>query len=151
MTYTQPPSGLPDPDLQPEFYADTTLKRFLAWVVDTILITLICIVAIPLTAFVGLFFFAGLFLIVNLIYRIVTITRHSATPGMRLMAIEFRDRTGARFDLTTASLHTLLYMGMASVVILQVISIILMLAGSRGQGLHDHLLGTAAINRPDTA
>ena len=148
MTHTDPIWGLPDPEMQPDFYADTTIKRFFAWIVDTVLIALICLLVIPFTAFVGLFFFAGLYMLVSLVYRIVTVANGSATLGMRLMAIELRDRTGQKLDLPTAAAHTILYMIMMSLFVLQAISIILMLTGSRGQGLHDHILGTAAINRP---
>lgn len=147
MTATHAPWALPDPDLHPEFYADTVMKRFFAWVVDSVLITLLSLLAIPLTAFVGLFFFAGLFVLVGLVYRIASLARWSATPGMRLMAIELRTRDGARLDLPLAALHTILYMMMAALVVVLAGSIILMLTGARGQGLHDHLLGTAAINR----
>ena len=139
--------GLPDPDLYPEIYADTVTKRFFAWIVDTIAITLISILAIPFTAFLGLFFFAGLFVLVSLVYRTASLARWSATPGMRLMAIEIRARDGGPLDLPTAALHTIGYLVMSALVILQAISVILMLTSARGQGLHDQLLGTAPINR----
>jgi len=139
--------GLPDPDLYPELYADTVVKRFFAWIIDTIAVTLISIVAIPFTAFVGLFFFAGLFVLVNLVYRIASLARWSATPGMRLMAMEIRARDGGPLDLPTAALHTIGYLVMAALVVLQAVSIILMLTSARGQGLHDQLLGTAPVNR----
>ncbi|PWR04651.1 hypothetical protein DKT77_00125 [Meridianimarinicoccus roseus] len=147
MTHTDAADALPDPDFHPEFYADTTIKRFVAWLVDTVLITLITLLAIPLTAFIGLFFLAGLYLLVGLVYRTVSLTRWSATPGMRLMAVELRQLNGARFDLGMALLHTGAYMVMMTIFVLQAISIILMMTGSRGQGLHDHLLGTAALNQ----
>lgn len=147
MIQTDAPWGLPDPDDHPEFYSDTTTKRFFAWLIDTVLITLISLVAIPFTAFVGLFFFAGLFLIVSLVYRVASLANWSATPGMRLLSVEMRTRSGDRFDLPTAFLHTGAYMVMMAVFVLQAVSIILMITGSRGQGLHDHLLGTSAINR----
>lgn len=145
MHHTLP--GLPDPDLHPEIYADTVVKRFFAWIVDTIAITLISIVAIPFTAFVGLFFFAGLFVLVGLVYRIASLARWSATPGMQLMAMEIRASDGRPLDLPTAALHTIGYMVMSALVILQAVSIILMLTSGRGQGLHDQLLGTAPVNR----
>lgn len=147
MTPLNPYWGLPDPDTHAEFYADTSMKRFVAWIVDTVVILLISIIAIPFTAFVGLFFFAGLFTVVSLIYRIVTIANWSATPGMMLMAIEFRNNRGERFDLGTATLHTILFNVMSWLFVLQFVSIILMMTGARGQGLHDLVLGTAAINR----
>ena len=67
---------------------------------------------------------------------------------MRLMAIEFRDRTGRRFDLATAFLHTLGYTLTIATLLLQVLSIGLMLTSARRQGLSDLVLGTVAINRP---
>ncbi|MEV8466751.1 RDD family protein [Fluviibacterium sp. DFM31] len=139
--------GLPDPDTHGDFYADTTIKRFFAWLVDTILILGLSLLAIPFTAFTGLFFFGFLFLAVGLVYRIWAMSSRSATPGMRLMAIEFRNSRGERFDTATATLHVLMFYFMTTFFVLQIISIILMLTSSRGQGLHDMLLGTAAINR----
>ena len=147
MSDTTSPSGLPDPEMHAEFYADVTTKRFLAWVIDTILTVLICAVIVPFTAFTALFFLPALYLVVNLIYRIVTLAGRSATPGMRFMAIEFRDREGKRFDAGYATLHTLGYAFSVAVAPLQLVSIVLMLISPRGQGLTDHVLGTAAVNR----
>lgn len=143
---TQRP-GLPDPDLQAEFYADIPLKRLLAFIVDTILIVAITILLIPLTAFTALFYLGFLGLVVSFAYRTLTLASRSATPGMRLMAIEFRCHNGERFDLGTAFVHTLLFSVSMSMVLPQVISIILMLVSERRQGLSDMLMGTAAINR----
>lgn len=139
--------ALPDPDTAPEFYADVPLKRFIAWVVDAFLIALLTAIAVPLTAFTGLFFLPVLYMIVGFGYRWLTIASRSATPGMRLAAIEFRTASGNRFDGFTAGLHTLGYVVSVSVFPLQIVSIVLMLTSARRQGLTDHLLGTAAINR----
>ena len=147
MMPTDPLWGLPDPDAAPEFYSDVAMKRLFAWIVDSILILLLSILVLPLTAFTGIFFFAGIYLTVALAYRIVTIARYSATPGMLLTAIELRRSDGSRFDAPTAMLHTVLYMFFITVFFLQAISVVLMLLNPRGQGLHDMLLGTAALNR----
>ncbi len=151
MTFTDRPTdplwGLPDPDTHGGFYSGTSSKRLVAWIVDTILIVMISLVAIPLTAFVGLFFFALLFLGASFIYRTASIAAWSATPGMILMGIELRNARGERFDAGTAAAHTMLYLVMMSFFVLQAVSILLMLLNARGQGLHDMLLGTAAINR----
>jgi uncharacterized RDD family membrane protein YckC len=140
-------SGLPDPDRHAEFYADVPVKRFIAWILDGIAILLLALLAVPFTAFTALFFFPLLWLLVGLVYRIVTIANWSATPGMRMMAIEFRTGSGARFDLQTAALHTLGYTVSMAAFPLQAVSIVLMLTTPRGQSLPDHMLGTAAINR----
>jgi uncharacterized RDD family membrane protein YckC len=141
-------STLPDPDHQAEFYADVPIKRALAWVVDSILIAIITMVVVPFTLFLSLFFLPLLYLTISFLYRTISLARNSATPGMRLMAIEFRDRTGARFDLGTAFLHTLGYTLTISTLLPQVLSMGLMLTTARGQGLTDLVLGTVAINKP---
>ena len=138
---------LPDPEYQAEFYADVPVKRALAWVVDTLLIAALTMLVVPFTAFVGLFFLPALYLAVGFLYRTVALTRNSATVGMRLMAIEFRDRSGRRFDLGTAVLHTLGYTLTIGTLLPQLLSIGLMLTTARGQGLTDIVLGTVAINR----
>jgi len=138
---------IPDPDTQPEFYADVPTKRLVAWVIDTIIVAAICLLILPFTAFAGLFFFPVLMLTVGLAYRVITIARGSATWGMRLAAIEFRTLSGRRLDLGLAFLHTLGFTVSCAFVVLQVASIVLMLTTPRAQGLTDHLLGTVALNR----
>jgi len=138
---------IPDPLSQPDFYADVPAKRLIAWVADTVLVALICLLILPFTAFTGILFFPALMLVVGFAYRVVTLARGSATWGMRLTAIEFRTLSGARFDLTLAFLHTLGFTVSCAFFPLQVVSIVLMLTTARGQGLSDHLLGTVALNR----
>jgi len=141
-------TALPDPDLHAEFYAGVAAKRGLAWVVDTLLTVLITALIVPFTAFTALFFLPFLYLVVNALYRWLSLSSGSATPGMRLMAIEFRRFDGARFDTGTAFLHTMGFLISFSMVIPQVVSGALMLFGGRGQGLSDLVLGSVAINRP---
>ncbi len=139
--------GLPDPVLKPEFYADVPTKRLLAWVVDTVLIMILCTVLIPFTAFTALFFLPVFYVVLGFAYRVVTLAGGSATLGMRLMAIEFRTNDGQRLDLPLAVLHTLGFSFSISMVPVQVISVALMLTTPRGLGLTDLVLGTAVVNR----
>jgi uncharacterized RDD family membrane protein YckC len=138
---------LPDPFSQPQFYDGVPAKRLFAWIVDTVLIVLICLAILPFTAFTGLFFFPFLMLVVGFAYRVVTLANGSATWGMRLMAMELRTQHGERFDLGTAFAHTLGYSISVAMFPAQIVSIILMLTTVRGQGLTDHVLGTVALNR----
>lgn len=138
---------IPDPIAQPEFYADIPLKRLIAFGVDTALIVAICLLIVLFTAFTGLLIFPFLLLSVGFVYRVATIANHSATWGMRLVAIEFRTGSGEKFDLTLAFLHTLGLTISLTLPFLQVISVVLMLTGPRAQGLTDHILGTVALNR----
>ena len=138
---------IPDPQVQPEFYADIQKKRLLAWVVDCVLIGLTVALIVPFTAFVGLFFLPVMFLVVGFLYRWMTLAGGSATWGMRLMSVEMRDGYGRRFDGGTAFLHTLGYSNSLAFPVLQIISVIMMVMGPRAQGLTDNVLGTVAINR----
>ncbi len=138
---------LPDPETQPQFYNAVPAKRLLAWFVDTILIGFLTMIAIPFTAFTGLFFLPVLFLVLGFAYRYATIAIGSATWGMAFAGIELRREDATRFDGTAAFLHTLGYTLSVSIPVLQLISVVLMLTSARGQGLTDHVLGTTAINR----
>jgi hypothetical protein len=140
-------NALPDPDYQAEFYAGVAAKRGFAWVVDTVLTVIITALIVPFTAFTALFFLPLLYLTVNMAYRWITITNGSATLGMRLAAIEFRRADGQLFDGGSAFLHTLGYALSMAFVLPQILSVAMMLLGSRGQGLTDIVLGTVAMNR----
>lgn len=138
---------LADPITQPQFYRDVAGKRFMAWIVDTVLIGIVCLLILPFTAFLATFFLLGLYAVVGFMYRTITLATGSATWGMRLMAIEIRDNSGARLDLGQAFLHTLGYTISWAFAPLQLISIVLMATSNRGQGLSDIVLGTAALNK----
>ena len=140
-------SGLPDPNRAAEFYQDVPLKRLIAWGIDTLMTGLITLIIVPFTAFTALFFLPFLYLVVNFIYRSITMARHSATPGMRLVSIEMRNFRGERLDSFTAILHCLGYAVSVGMVFPQIITIILICITPRAQGLTDLVLGTAAINR----
>jgi len=140
--------SLPDPATQPEFYQGVVLKRGLAWVFDAILIGILSALVLPFTALTGIFFFPGLMLVMGFFYRWFSLAGGSSTWGMRLMSIELREADGGRLSGSTAFWDTAGYTFSILVAPLQLISVLLMLVTSRGQGLSDHVLGTAAINRP---
>ncbi len=146
-TNTRRPSGLPDPEYHAEFYADVPAKRLLAWFVDTLIIAIMVGVLTLLGFLIPLFFLPLLFAVVGFLYRWCTIASRSATPGMRFMAIELRNRDGQPLDGGTAFLHTAGYTFSVITVPLQLISVVMMLMTARRQGLTDIILGTAAINR----
>ncbi len=148
MSATMTETHLPDPIAQAEFYAGVPFKRFLAWVIDILVIGLISAVIATLPLFIGWFFYPFIFLVLSFVYRIATITSGSATWGMRLFNIELRNRQGQHLDGAEALIHTTGYMIASAFFIPQLISLILMLISERGQGLHDLLCGTAAINKP---
>jgi uncharacterized RDD family membrane protein YckC len=144
--------GLPDPELDPQFYEGVLSRRLVAWVVD---VMLILAVGVPLAIVFGLatlgLGFAVFPLIVagtGFLYRTITIAGGSATWGMRLVGIELRRHDGSRFDFVTALLHTTLYTVAMGMVLVQMASVIAMLGTRHGQGLPDLVLRTTAINPP---
>lgn len=140
-------SLLPDPTRQPEFYDAVPTKRLIAWIVDTVIILGLAVLTVLLTAFVGLFIWPFLYLAIGFAYRVVTIANGSATLGMRFAGIELRDAYGGALDMGQAIAHTAGYTISLSLPILQVISVVMMLTGARGQGLTDAFLGTVMLNR----
>lgn len=139
--------GLPDPDSQPEFYADIPVKRVIAWLIDAVVVGVISAIIVPFTAFTALFFFPALLVIVSVIYRTWTLTAGSSTWGMRLTGLEMRTRAGTRLDGGTALVHTVLYTIFNAIFLPQLASLLLILMTRRSQNLTDVILGTAAINK----
>ncbi|AXT34484.1 RDD family protein [Phaeobacter sp. LSS9] len=140
-------TALPDPDYQADFYQFVASKRLFAWLIDSVLITLLASVAVVFTAFTGLFIWPLLYLVIGFIYRAVTIAAGSATWGMVIAGIELRDLSGRKLDGQGALLHTAGYSISMAFPVLQVISILMMLMSARGQGLTDTVLGTVMLNR----
>ncbi|MBL4810777.1 MAG: RDD family protein [Rhodobacteraceae bacterium] len=141
-------SALPDPARRPDFYEGVPAKRGAAWGIDMVITAAMAIMALPFTAFTGLFFFPFLMAVIGFFYRWITISAGSATLGMRIMGIELREADGGRLSSGTALFHTLGYMVSFMAAPLQLLSIGLMFGTQRGQGLSDLVLGTTAINRP---
>jgi uncharacterized RDD family membrane protein YckC len=144
---TQFSENHPDPIRAPQFYSSVPSKRLIAWIIDIAVTILMTLLFIPFTAFIGLFFFPVLAMLIGFAYRTLTIASSSATWGMRMMSIELRDARGERFDFGQALVHTLGYSFSFAFVLIQFVSVILMLGSARGQSLIDLALGSVMINR----
>ncbi len=145
--------ALPDPRQHAGFYDSVPTKRLLAWIIDLV-ITAALAAALSLPALIlGVVLILPLLLIplfwcfTGFLYRWWTISSGSATWGMRMMAIELRDRDGLRLDGQTAFLHTAgTYLSFA-ISPLQLVSVAAMVLSERRQGLTDMVLGTVMLNR----
>ncbi|MBP7001574.1 RDD family protein [Amaricoccus sp.] len=144
--------GLPDPDRDRQFYDGVLGRRFVAWIVDVVVILAI---GVPLalafgllTLGFGLALFPMILFGVGILYRAATLASASATWGMRLMGVEFRRHDGARLDGGVALMQTLVYAFCVAVAPLMLVSALMMALTRYGQGLPDLLLRTAMINRP---
>jgi uncharacterized RDD family membrane protein YckC len=144
--------GLPDPNTAPQFYEGVAVKRLVAWLIDSLgilgMTLVVWLFGTILTLGFGFFLFGFLYIAIAVIWRAGSIARTSATPGMLLMAIELRNNAGNRLEPGPAVLHTLLYLVLFAFGITVVATMVAMAVTPRRQGLHDLLLGTAAINRP---
>jgi len=144
--------GLPDPEIDRQFYEGVPTRRFVAWLLDVALVLLVSVpVALLLTIFtlgMALPLFPLVIAGTGFTYRVMTLAGGSATLGMRLMGLEFRRADGNHFDLGTAVMHTTLYLVCLSFVFLQAISCITIATTSYRQSLPDMILRTTAINRP---
>lgn len=149
MSSTDHPSTarLPDPHYDRAMYQDVPAKRLIAWIIDVVVISVIVGFLVMMSVFTALLFLPLVFASVSFFYRWMCLSGGSATLGMYVMAIELRTMQGARFDRSTALLHTLGYMISVVTVPLQLVSVAMMAMGRRGQGLTDTVLGTVAINR----
>ncbi|SOH94546.1 RDD family protein [Monaibacterium marinum] len=145
--YRRSPTGLPDPQTEPQFYDGVAGKRLMAWIFDIVLITALWFVFGILTLGLG-WLLLPFWAVISFIYRTLTISGRSATWGMRMMGIEFRDGFGQRFGMGQALVHTGLYTVSLMFVATQLISVVLMAGTARGQALHDIPLGSTAINSP---
>lgn len=144
---SEPVSHLPDPEFQYEFYVNVSSKRAFAWVIDFGISIALTVPALLMTFFIGFFFLPLLLFVVTFLYRWWTIANGSATWGMRLMAIELRNAWGQDLDSSQAFMHTLIYTICFTIFPLQLVSIVLMAIGQKGQGIPDNLLGTVMLNR----
>ncbi|MCJ7873609.1 RDD family protein [Marinovum sp. 2_MG-2023] len=140
-------AALPDPQYQPEFYADISPKRLMAWLIDVGMILGMTLLILPFTAFIGLFFLPFLYASIGFVYRVLTIAGSSGTLGMRVMSVELRTASGNRMDIGSAFLHTLGYYLSFGMALAQLASVVLMLTSERGQSLTDMVLGTVMLNR----
>ncbi|MGI3165630.1 RDD family protein [Pseudooceanicola sp. 200-1SW] len=143
-----PAHPLPDPDHVPALYQGVAVKRGLAWLVDMALILFLSALTIPFTAFLSLFFFPAMVLLVGFFYRLFTVASGSATWGMRLFGISLRTLDGAPLSGQEALLHVLGYTVSLAISPLQLVSAILMCVTPYGQGLTDMVLNTTAVNDP---
>ena len=141
-------TGLPDPEMDSQFYEKVPTRRLVAWVFDGIITFGMTFLISVLTIGLGFFIFPLIWLVIGLIYRTATIANKSSTWGMRMVGIEFRDKDGQKLSTGLSLAHTLIFTIGTGFFIVQIVSIVLILTSRYGQSVQDMILGTTAINRP---
>jgi uncharacterized RDD family membrane protein YckC len=144
--------GLPHPVHDARFYRGVPMRRLLAFLIDSMATLLI---GVFVALLFGLVTFGVGFVVMlpvmggtGIAYRVLSLARWSATPGMLMTGIELRRRDGHLFEVGDALVHTLLFALLTMTGFLLILSAVFMVIGPMGRGLHDMVLGTTAINRP---
>lgn len=144
-----------DPRTQPELFEGILTRRFFAFLVDLLMISLPVVLATIFIAIFGVVTLGlgwGLFWLLSPASAIWAIVYygaslggpHSATLGMRLMGIQMRTWTGAPSYFVLGAAHAVLYW--ASVSLLTPAVLLVALFNSRRRLLHDIVLGTVVVN-----
>jgi uncharacterized RDD family membrane protein YckC len=146
-----------DPAANPELFQGVLARRFIAFVIDIIIIMLPVAFAAVFIFFLGLVtFFLGwaLFwllypgtIIWALVYCGSTLgSPASATLGMRLMDLEMRTWYGAPAYFVLGAVHAIVFW--VTISVLTPLVLVVGLLNERQRLLHDILIGTVVINNP---
>jgi uncharacterized RDD family membrane protein YckC len=132
-------------------YSGVLSRRVFAFIIDYLIVLLLCIPAAVIVFFLGIItlglgfmLYPALFVIVALLYFGMTLGGPSqASPGMRAMGITLMRMDGRRMDFMTAMVHTVLFW-----LINSVLTPLILLAGlftEKSRLVHDMLLGTVVV------
>lgn len=150
-------SDMPDARTRPELFRGVLTKRFFAFLIDLVILSLPVILAVIFIAIFGVVTLGlgwTLFWLVSplsvlwalLYYGLSLGGPHSATVGMRTLGLEMRTWNGEPGYFLIGVAHAVLYW--LSVSILTPFIVIVGLFNGRRRLLHDIILGTVMINTP---
>jgi uncharacterized RDD family membrane protein YckC len=154
-----PPGGIQphafDPRTQPELFRGVLTRRFFAFLIDLVLLSIPIILAVVFIAVFGvitlglgwmLFWLVSPFSIVwALLYYGASLGGpHSATVGMRVMDLQMRTWYGEPSYFVLGAAHALLFW--VSISFLTPFIVLIGLFSGRRRLLHDIVLGTVVIN-----
>ena len=146
---------LANPMIEAELYQGVLTRRFLAFLVDVVIISLPVVLATVFIAVFGVVTLGlgwALFWLISPASAIWAIVYygaslggpHSATPGMRLLGIQMRTLNGARGYFLLGAAHAVLYW--LSVSFLTPFVVLVGVFNRRRRLLHDFVLGTVVVN-----
>ncbi|RZA11028.1 MAG: RDD family protein [Proteobacteria bacterium] len=148
---------MPSSAARPELYRGVLTKRFFAFLIDLMILSLPIVLAsifIALFGFVTLGLGWALFWLISplsivwalLYYGLSLGGPHSATVGMRTLGLEFRSWSGEPGYFLLGVAHAVLFW--VSISLLTPFIVLVGLFNGRRRLLHDLLLGTVMINTP---
>jgi uncharacterized RDD family membrane protein YckC len=144
-----------DPAAHPELFDGVLPRRFVAFVIDVVILAIPLIVAWVFIFVLGIvtlglgWMLYGLMTPISVIWALVYYGSTlggsaSATIGMRAMDIEMRTWYGAPSYFVLGAVHAIVYW--ISVSVLTPLILVVGFFNSRGRLLHDILVGTVVIN-----
>jgi uncharacterized RDD family membrane protein YckC len=144
-----------DPAANPELFDGVLARRFVAFVVDIIILAIPLIVAWVFIFVVGIVTLGLGWMLYGLLSPLAVVWAlfyygytlggpASATMGMRAMEIEMRTWYGAQAYFVLGAVHAVVYW--ISVSVLTPLILMVGFFNARGRLLHDMLVGTVVIN-----
>lgn len=132
-------------------YSGVLSRRVFAFILDYLIVLLLCIPAAVIVFFLGVItlglgfmLYPALFVIVALLYFGMTLGGPSqASPGMRAMGVTLMRLDGRRMDFMTAMVHAVLFWLINSV--LTPLILLVGLFTEKSRLVHDMLLGTVVV------
>jgi uncharacterized RDD family membrane protein YckC len=154
-TNSGPPPNAFDPWLQPELFRGVLTRRFFAFLIDLVVLSIPVVLACMFIVVFGVVTLGlgwALFWLVSpasaiwaLVYYGASLGgAHSATLGMRVMDLQMRTWTGAPGYFVLGAMHALLFW--LSVSFFTPLILLVGLFNGRRRLLHDIILGTVVIN-----
>jgi uncharacterized RDD family membrane protein YckC len=144
-----------DPQTQPELFHGVLTRRFFAFLIDLVILSIPIVLGVIFIALFGIVTLGLgwlLFWLVSplsviwaiLYYGLSLGGPHSATVGMRMMDLQLRTWSGEPGYFVLGAAHAVLYW--ISVSVLTPFIVLIGLFNRRRQLLHDFVLGTVIIN-----
>ena len=144
-----------DPDTQPEYFAGVLARRFMAFILDAIIIVVPIILLTLFIAIFGLvtlgigwllfFLLTPIFVLWAIVYTGATLgSPQSATIGMRTMGLEMRTWYGSPMYFLLGAVHVIFFWALMTA--LTPLILLVGLFNRRRRLLHDFLTGTIVIN-----
>ena len=149
-----------DPVANPELFRGVLSRRFIAFIIDIVIIMLPVALAAVFIFFLGLVTFLLGWALFWLLYPATIVwalvycgstlgSPTSATVGMRMMDLEMRTWYGAPAYFVLGAVHAIVFW--ITVSILTPLVLVVGLLNGRQRLLHDILIGTVVINNPARA
>lgn len=144
-----------DPGSHPELFRGVLTRRFFAFLIDLVVLSIPVVLGVIFIALFGLLTLGLGWLLFWLVWPLTVMWAilyyglsfggpHSATVGMRMMELQLRTWTGEPGYFLLGAAHAVLYW--VSVSVLTPFVVLVGLFNGRHQLLHDLVLGTVVIN-----